>query len=299
MKRPYLALATFALVAGASPATGLLPRAWADGLFSSAPVNAASFAVLARPVGSDDWNLVVLEQQRARPFCWTPRPDGLVDPTLNRFDFTGICGRFIDSNGFSLRIGETDLNHAYRLRLEQQRGELRLLASSPSQDRELLVGRGVIPRRDRDLFVSLQLEPGWDLRRRVFGGRSLNHIYFNNPEPLDNLIAASRGRAPEALARQEEDQAIPPMVPPPLGRSRQDRAASFPPTEGLRPALSRGQFRTPPAAAPADGDAPTDVAAEAVSPGVVSLQVIPYRERISSEVRVQPTSDPYAQAQGL
>jgi hypothetical protein len=250
-------------------------------------------------VGSDDWNLVVLEQQRARPFCWTPRPDGLVDPTLNRFDFTGICGRFIDSNGFSLRVGETDLNHAYRLRLEQQRGELRLLASSPSQDRELLVGRGVIPRRDRDLFVSLQLEPGWDLRRRVFGGRSLNHIYFNNPEPLDNLIATSRGRAPEALARQEDDQAIPPMVPPPLGRSRQARAASFPPTEGLRPALSRGQFRTPPAAAPADGGAPTDVAAEAPSPGVVSLQVIPYQERISSEVRVQPTSDPYAQAQGL
>ncbi|MEB3324433.1 MAG: DUF3747 domain-containing protein [Cyanobacteriota bacterium] len=299
MKRPYLALATFALVAGASPATGLMPRAWADGLFSSAPVNAASFAVLARPVGSDDWNLVVLEQQRSRPFCWTPRPDGLVDPTLNRFDYTGICGRFIDSNGFSLRIGETDLNHAFRLRLEQQRGELRLLASSPSQDRELLVGRGVIPRRDRDLFVSLQLEPGWDLRRRVFGGRSLNHIYFNNPEPLDTLIAASRGRTPEALAQQQQDQPIPPLVPPPLGRSQQERAASFPPTEGLRPALPRDRFRTPPAAAPADRGTPTDFAAEAPSPGVVSLQVIPYQERMGPEARVQPSSDPYAQAQGL
>ena len=97
MKRPYLALATFALVAGLPP--GQVSGVRANGLFNSAPVESASFAVLARPVGDDDWTLVVLEQLRARPFCWTPRPDGLVDPTLNRFDYTGICGRFIDSNG--------------------------------------------------------------------------------------------------------------------------------------------------------------------------------------------------------
>ena len=66
MKRPYLALATLALVAGATP--GLIPRVRANGLFTSAAVETASFAVLARPVGNDDWSLVVLEQLQARPF---------------------------------------------------------------------------------------------------------------------------------------------------------------------------------------------------------------------------------------
>jgi hypothetical protein len=268
MKRPYLALATLALVAGLAPAPGLLPRVGAEALFSSAPVEPSSFAVLARPVAADDWTLVVLEQLRARPFCWTPRPDGLVDPTLNRFNFTGICGRFIDSNGYSLRIQDNDLSHAYRLRLEQKGNVVQLLASSPSQPAELLVGRGTVPRRDRDLFVALQLEPGWSLRRRVFGGRSLSHVYFSNADSLDNLIAAASGRAPAPL----------PLVqsPPPLGNRRSARSTA------VVPADSRQRFRSPmaPEAAPApralgraSEPAALDAPGPAPGPGVVGLGI--------------------------
>jgi hypothetical protein len=301
MKRPYRALATLALVAGLAPAPGLLPRVGAEALFSSAPVEPSSFAVLARPVAADDWTLVVLEQLRARPFCWTPRPDGLVDPTLNRFNFTGICGRFIDSNGYSLRIQDNDLSHAYRLRLEQKGNEVQLLASSPSQAAELLVGRGTVPRRDRDLFVALQLEPGWSLRRRVFGGRSLSHVYFSNAESLDNLIAAASGRAPAPL----------PLVqaPPPLGSRRSARSTA------VVPADSRQRFRSPmaPEAAPAPralgraSEPAADTSGPAPGPGVVTLQVIPYEERIDSQSSALPSSlpsseqaaDPIARAQGL
>jgi hypothetical protein len=301
MKRPYLALATLALVAGLAPAPSLLPRVAAEALFSSAPVEPSSFAVLARPVAADDWTLVVLEQLRARPFCWTPRPDGLVDPTLNRFNFTGICGRFIDSNGYSLRIQDNDLSHAYRLRLEQKGNEVQLLASSPSQAAELLVGRGTVPRRDRDLFVALQLEPGWSLRRRVFGGRSLSHVYFSNAESLDNLIAAASGRAPAPL----------PLVqaPPPLGSRRSARSTA------VVPADSRQRFRSPmaPEAAPAPralgraSEPAADTSGPAPGPGVVTLQVIPYEERIDSQSSALPSSlpsseqaaDPIARAQGL
>ncbi|MFM7170686.1 MAG: DUF3747 domain-containing protein [Cyanobium sp.] len=294
MKRPYLALATLALVAGLSPTPSLLPRVWAEALFSSAPVAASSFAVLARPVGDDDWNLVVLEQLRARPFCWTPRPDGLVDPTLNRFNYTGICGRFIDSNGFSLRIQDTDLSHAYRLRLEQKGNEIQLFASSPSQATELLVGRGTVPRRDRDLFVALQLEPGWTLRRRVFGDRSLNHIYFSNADALDSLIAAARGRTAEPS----------PLVqaPPPLGNRRAQRSMAVVPTD------SRQRFRIP--SEPASPASPVAPAAQvgrfqepapidSPGPGVITLQVIPYQERIDPQARSAQPVDPLAQAQGL
>lgn len=319
MKRPYLALATLALVASLSPSPTLLPRAWGEALFASAPVEPASFAVLGRPVGSGDWTLVVLEQLRARPFCWTPRPDGLVDPTLNRFDYTGICGRFIDSNGYSLRVSETDLGHAYRLRLEQRGGELQLLASSPSQPTELVVGRGAIPRRDRDLFVSLQLEPGWQLQRRMFGGRSLNHIYFSNAQPLDTLIAASRGRASDLSGQQAAMPLLPPpsMATPPTSRVTSRRPAEpLTPVDlatrgrGLRP-LRQSERLVNPAArggsadgARADGpgaDGPglSEASAPSSGPGVVALQVIPYEERMSADGRSQAVPDGQAQAQGL
>ena len=290
MKRPYLAVATFALVASLSPAPGLLPQTWANGLFNSAPVESSSFAVLARPVGLDDWSLVVLEQSRARPFCWTPRPDGLVDPTLNRFDFTGVCGRFIDSNGYSLRLGETDLNHAFRLRLEQQGKELRLFASSPTLTQELLVGRGAVPRRDKDLFVSLQLEPGWELRRRMFGSRALNHVYFSNPQSVDTLAALARGRGPATEAPGGDGLPAVIQPPPPLAVGRGTGAAtsrgselsgrvdSASPARGLSRVASRQRVRSSPSTAPTDERVASDPVVENPASGVVALQVIPFEE---------------------
>ena len=299
MKRPYLALATFALVAGLPP--GQVSGVRANGLFNSAPIESASFAVLARPVGDDDWTLVVLEQLRARPFCRTPRPDGLVDPTLNRFNYTGICGRFIDSNGYSLRIGEADLSHAYRLRVQRRGSELQLLATTASRGAELLVGRGTVPRRDRDLFVSLQLEPGWALRRRMFGARSLNHVYFANGQPLDSLIATARGRTTVETGFPGSGPLSPPAAPPPLTASEGDplpsprRNETSSPGEVSRQARgalgARGgrqlpsSWRPAPAPAPAaasDTPAARDTPADGAGSGVVALQVIPYEERNTS-----------------
>lgn len=303
MKRPYLALATIALVAGLTPVLG--PRAQATGLFGSAPVQPASFAVLARPVGDDDWSLVVLEQLRARPFCWTPRPDGLVDPTLNRFDYTGICGRFIDSNGYSLRIGDVDLNHTSRLRLQRTGNELQLLATTTSRGAELLVGRGTFPRRDRDLFVSLQLEPGWELRRRMFGERSLNHVYFANAQPLDSLIASSRGRSAEDRGPQDGGPLPPLDAPPPLTTSRRDRALSARrlerPTAGdatREPRMGREAVPQWGATGSSAPGAREEATTDGGGSGVVALQVIPYQERTGAGGRSLPASESFTSAQG-
>ena len=310
MKRPYLALATIALVAGLIPVSG--PRARATGLFSSAPVEPVSFAVLARPVGDDDWSLVVLEQLRARPFCWTPRPDGLVDPTLNRFDYTGICGRFIDSNGYSLRVGDVDLNHTARMRLQRTGNELQLLAATGSRGAELLVGRGTFPRRDRDLFVSLQLEPGWELRRRTFGERSLNHVYFANAQSLDSLIASSRGRSAEQRAPLDGGLQALPDAPPPLTASRRERVLGSRGIERPNGGDANSQAPIGRGAVPEWGATRSGTAAAAAtreegatdggSSGVVALQVIPYQERTQersgSGGRSQPSSDSLTSAQG-
>ena len=225
-------------------------RALGDGLFSAQAIEPSRFIVLGRPVSDDDWTLLVLEQLAPQPSCWTARPDGLVDPSLNRFNFTGICNRYIDSNGYSLRVGEQDLATTHRLRLVQVGQELRLLASSETMPVELLVGRGPVPLRVRDGFVELRLEPGWSLQRRTYLGRSLSHLYVANGDTLPALVARARfqpGQAPAGLAD-------PPMTAFRPGRSR---------TQGLSgPSL---------AGLPESSGAPV--------PGQpIPLQVIPFRE---------------------
>jgi hypothetical protein len=190
MKRTYLPWLGLA-AAGASVSAGLTlqPHALASSVFGSRPLDASRFAVLGKPVGNNDWTLLVLEQVAPAPRCWEQRSDGLIDPALNRFDYTGICSRYLDSNGYSLRIGDEDLATTYRLRLQQQGNSLQLMAMSPSQPTTLLVGRGQVNQRDRDGFVLINLEPGWELQRRLYGQQTLSHLYFANPSPLARLIA--------------------------------------------------------------------------------------------------------------
>ena len=205
LKPHWPSLAGLGLVAAVSSAVlGLPPSRASISPFGSQPLDGSRFAVLAKPVGSSDWTLLVLEQIQPSPRCWEQRPDGLIDPALNRFDFTGICSRYLDSNGYSLRIGDEDLASRYRLRLAQRGSSLALLAMSPNDSTELLVGRGSVPLRDRDGFVQIQLQPGWQLQRRVYGVQTLSHVYFANATPLAQLLeAAGSGgiaNAPQPLA---------------------------------------------------------------------------------------------------
>ncbi len=192
MQRTYLALVGLGLSATTFHGA-VAPLARAEGVFSSQPIDASRFAVLGKPVGEADWSLVVLEQVQPRPLCWEARPDGLIDAALNRFDFTGICNRYIDSNGYSLRVSDEDLASSYRLRLRQVGQELQLQAMSPLETTTLLLGRGSVIRRDRDGFVAITLEPDWQLNRRVFGQKSLSHVYFASASPLAQLIARAGG----------------------------------------------------------------------------------------------------------
>jgi hypothetical protein len=256
MQRTYLASASLAmaLVAMGLAPRGPMPAADAAPLFGSAPLDGGRFAVLARPVGQADWTLLVLEQVGPQPRCWLPRADGLVDPSLNRFDYSGICGRYLDSNGYSLRAGGVDLAASHRLRLQQQGDQLLLLARSSEEPRPLVVARGAVPSRQRDGFVALQLEPGWELQRRLFAGRSLNHLYFANARPIQELDGAAA--QPTRLQG---------MVPVPSNRS-----------------LSMGGSR--PTQVPEGGSLPPwsgtagPPSINAAGSRAISLQVIPFME---------------------
>ena len=224
MQRTYrgrLHRAAAALSAAAATLLGLSAGAGAAGLFNAQPLDQGRFAVLAKPVGQGDWSLLVLEQITTAPRCWEQRADGLIDPSLNRFDFTGICSRYLDSNGYSLRIGDQDLASRYRLRLEQRGSGLSLLAMTPSDATQLLVGRGAVPQRDRDGFVRIQLEPGWQLQRRAYGQQTLSHVYFANATPLPQLLSAAgagTGAAGQSSGQSSGLSTVPtPRPQPPMG----------------------------------------------------------------------------------
>ena len=288
MKRTYLALAGLTLAASAGPAL-LPPLVRAAGLFQAQPVDPSRFVVLAKPVGRGDWSLLVLEQLRPSPLCWQPRADGLVDPSLNRFDYTGICARYLDSNGYSLRVGDQDLGASHRLRVQQVGSTLQLQALAPDQGTVLVVGRAPVPLRDRDGFVALQLEPGWDLQRRSYGSQTLNHLYFASVASLRDLQVRS---APEGLSAPPPPGSPPSLeralaAVPPAGRSlRMDRPSAPPRAERLSRldqalnSTSSGRRQAREISSPPWSAVPTDSQPPLAStPGrAVALQVIPFQE---------------------
>ena len=244
MSRTYLraaGLTAVGLLAGGLPQEGA-----ARALFDSTALPQVHFAVLAQPIGRAQWKLLVLEQIKPQPRCWTPRQDGLVEPSLNRFDFTRICKRYLDSNGYSLRSGGQDLGTRFRFRLKRSGTSLRLEALDPQQRAPLLVGQAPVHRRDPNGFVPLQLAPGWALERRVYQGRKLNHLYFAHKAPVNLLLARASSHGQRSGFRRLGTP-MPPVAPPPL-----------------------------PAAGPTRRRAGRTTASRIVSSGPIRLQVIPY-----------------------
>ncbi|MFM9111557.1 MAG: DUF3747 domain-containing protein, partial [Prochlorococcaceae cyanobacterium] len=156
------------------------PRARAQSLFDAAEVDAPRFLVVAAPIGSGSRaQLNLYEQLRPTRPCYavTDGSPAVVNPLLTSFDFTGICSRFIDTNGYSLRIGGTDLASSYRLMVQRTPTDNLLLAvpTKPSAGPERVVAR---TRGQAPGFLRFDLEPSWRLMRRQFRGRNLGHLYL-------------------------------------------------------------------------------------------------------------------------
>ncbi|MFM7265813.1 MAG: DUF3747 domain-containing protein [Cyanobium sp.] len=150
----------------------------AQALFQAGDLDQSRFVLVAAPIGKGERaQLNIYEQIRPTRACFAigeGRP-AAVNPLLATFDFTGICGRYIDANGYSLRIGGTDLATTYRLMVSRSGNDTLLLAiPTKGSGPEMVVARtGGIATG----FLKFELEPGWSLKRRQFGGRSLGHVY--------------------------------------------------------------------------------------------------------------------------
>ncbi len=171
-----------ALLAGAALAAPLAPmgaRAASTALFQALPLEQTRFVLVAAPIGDGSKaQLNIYEQVRnTRPcFAVAGQSPAAVDPLLASFDFTGICSRYIDANGYSVRVGDADLATSYRLSVRRTNDDTLLVAmpTKAGAGPEMVVARtmGV-----GGGFLQLVFEPGWELKRRAFGGRALGHVY--------------------------------------------------------------------------------------------------------------------------
>jgi len=187
------ALSTVSLAASALSPIGISSAQAASSLFSEQSVDASQFVVMAAPRNDTDYNLVVIEQKSSRRDCWS-ESNGVVNPLLLDFDFSGICGRATDSNGYSLRMAGEDLGLKYSLRLVDRGNYVALLAAPNRRNQSTLeIGRTKAVGQD---YLAIDLNPGWNLSRRVYDGKALGHIYFSNETALANTVAAAPAGQP-------------------------------------------------------------------------------------------------------
>ncbi|MFN3679726.1 DUF3747 domain-containing protein [Thermosynechococcus sp.] len=172
----------------------IAPRPAQANMFSQTEVDQSRYAVMAVPLARGGYRLLVVEQIKDTRPCWSESGSNpvVIDPLLTTFDFTGICGRATDSNGYSIRVAQQDLGLQYNLRIERGDGELLLVGSSNRGGPKMVIGRthGL----QEGQFLKFHLEPTWRLTRRTYEGQVLGHVYFTN----DSWEAAT-GSAPSPL----------------------------------------------------------------------------------------------------
>lgn len=185
-------------------------------MFGMGELDGQRFILVAAPIGSGSRSqLNIYEQIHPRRSCFAVaegRP-AVVNPLLATFDFTGICGRYIDANGFSLRIGDQDLATVYRLSIVPTASDIHLMAL-PTKG----TGPELVVARTQGLgtgFLKLEFEPGWRLGRRQFRGRSLGHVYVYRDTWPAAESAASASQPTGAGASDVPSIPAPPPAPSP------------------------------------------------------------------------------------
>jgi len=140
-------------------------------------------AVAAPVDGGSSHKLVIFEQIRNDRACWSESGSNptIVNPLLLTFDFTGICSRSIDSNGYSIRMAGEDLGLTYSLSIVRSGNDLVLVGKNPIRRSDPVVEIGRAYGLTTD-YAKLVLHPGWRFTRRTYNGQTLGHIYLTNDQ---------------------------------------------------------------------------------------------------------------------
>ncbi|WP_242716333.1 DUF3747 domain-containing protein [Microcoleus vaginatus] len=178
--------------------------------FDESEINQDRVIVIAQPRPSGGYQLLILEQVSDTRKCWSESGSNpvKVDPLLVTFDFTGICGRATDSNGFSIRMAGTDLALKYTLTLESVDGNVLLIGTPVDyQGKSVIIGR---TNGDVNDFMKISLDPTWRLSKRAYQGRTLGHFYFTTNQSAPGEIGNTGGNT------GGNTEAIPQPIPIPI-----------------------------------------------------------------------------------
>lgn len=153
----------------------ITPRPVGSSLFGQQEVAQNQFILTAAPLSGNRYQLVILQQLSNKRACWA-ESGNTVKPLLLDFDFTGICGRFTDSNGYSIRQAGVDLGAQYDFDIVQRGNQLVLLGTKSrdfnAQPIELGRSNGI-----GEGFTKINLDSNWRLAKRTYNGKALGHIY--------------------------------------------------------------------------------------------------------------------------
>lgn len=324
-----LATATLASVAIDNPVKAAVT-------FDEQEIDQNRIIAIARPYGTNKYDLLVIEQIPGKKTCWSEsgsRPT-IVEPLLLKFDFTGHCNRSTDSNGYSIRVDGRDFGLDYLLRIVERNGELFLVGTSrtnPSQ-RDIVIGRTYGLQRG---FLKIHLNAGWRFSKRAYQGKVLGHVYFSGDRTAMNSPASSATATatlppaenrtvsrsqPNAINRDRTNQNPPsrssidnnrslPVPPTAINRDRTDTNAPatntgkeirFTAGNSIPPSSlsSRSSSSLPPPPSIPSGRTPNPSAANATSPSSEESSPLPVPPQInSSQVVPQPTANARANSE--
>lgn len=162
-----------------------LTYAQANSSFDEVEIDQNQVVAIAMPLsdlqGYSAYKLMILEHGYNEKLCWSESKSEsesypvVVEPLLTDFNFYGICGRAIDSNGYSIRMDDNDLSLSHKLILQTVGGDIQLVGIYRSGDK-ILIGR---TRGIANGIMKIFLEPGWQFTKRNYQKEVLGHLYFS------------------------------------------------------------------------------------------------------------------------
>lgn len=205
-------------------------------LFGVRAMDRDKVVAIAVPIdGGEAYNLLIVEQLGSGRDCWREQGSEptVVDPLLLNFDFTNICGRSTDSNGYSLRLAGEEMSWRYALRIVREGNELKLKAFNTENSWRSPIEVGSTKGLAQG-FLKIDLNEGWEMGKRTYEGKPLGHIYIVNEQAANRLVgnfSPSESEDSVAIAPQPRnitptpatsgnDESIQIFVPPSSGVTR-------------------------------------------------------------------------------
>lgn len=167
---------------------------FAETRFSSHPITNPVIAVAYPVRGTTRYQLQIYEQKPNGRQCWSEERGrlDLVKPLLMEFDFTGSCVRYIDGNGYCIRIGDRDMAREYRPTMQLAGANLCLMAVptvNANHNPKILIGIGKLGKDG--MVQKITFENSWQVSGLMFLGRSLGHVYIESKQSLALVSNAS------------------------------------------------------------------------------------------------------------